>query len=44
VVTKERQLASLTADFGDLLIGMSHILLFLEYLVIVLLVMLELKL
>jgi chromosome segregation ATPase len=42
VVCKERELAALTADFGDLLIGMNHfLLLFIEYLVIVLLVMLE---
>jgi len=43
VVSKERQLAALTADFGDLLIGRNHFLLFsLEYLVTVLLVMLGL--
>jgi len=42
VVCKERQLAALTADFGDLLIGRNHfLLLFIEYLVTVLLVMLE---
>ena len=42
VVCKERALAALTADFGDLLIGMNHfLLLFIEYVVTVLLVMLE---
>jgi len=45
VVSKERQLAALTADFGDLLIGRNHfLLLFIEYLVTVVLVMLELSL
>ena len=45
VVSKERKLAALTADFGDLLIGRNHfffVFFFIEYLVIVLLVMLEL--